>query len=151
MKQRILSIALILCMLLSLVHVSVFAATNYELYINNFQFSSTNLTYTSGSGSATYDPGSNTLTIKNLSLSTGGSNTIIESGISGLTMKIDGTLTLNLLASKAPYEVWLSTDTVMLDARSLLSVLSLVGTRAAVVAEDNVDPRSFYKLVNKMA
>ena len=58
---------------------------------------------------------------------------------------------INLLASKAPYEVWLSTDTVMLDARSLLSVLSLVGTRAAVVAEDNVDPRSFLKLVNKMA
>ena len=100
MKQRILSIALILCMLLSLVPVSVFAATNYELYINNFQFSSTNLTYTSGSGSATYDPGTNTLTIKNLSLSTGGANTIIQSGISGLTMKIDGTLTLNLLASK---------------------------------------------------
>lgn len=100
MKQRILSIALILCMLLSLVPVSVFAATNYELYINNFQFSSTNLTYTSGSGSATYDPDTNTLTIKNLSLSTGGANTIIQSGISGLTMKIDGTLTLNLLASK---------------------------------------------------
>ena len=58
---------------------------------------------------------------------------------------------INLLASKAPYEVWLSTDTVMLDARSLLSVLSLVGTRAAVVAEDNVDPRSFCKLVDKMA
>ena len=58
---------------------------------------------------------------------------------------------INLLASKAPYEVWLSTDTVMLDARSLMSVLSLVGTRAAVVAEDNVDPRSFCKLVNKMA
>ena len=55
------------------------------------------------------------------------------------------------LASKAPYEVWLSDDTVMLDARSLMSVLSLVGTRAAVVAEDNVDPRSFCKLVNKMA
>lgn len=100
MKQRILSIALILCMLLSLVPVSVFAATNYELYINNFQFSSTNLTYTSGNGSATYDPNSKTLTIKNLSLSTGGANTIIQSGISGLTIKIDGTLTLNMLASK---------------------------------------------------
>ena len=33
---------------------------------------------------------------------------------------------INLLASKAPYEVWLSTDTVMLDARSLLGLLSLV-------------------------
>ena len=101
MKKRIFSIVLILCMLLSLLPVSAMAAeTNYELYINNFQFSSSNLTYTSGSGSATYNPSSKTLTIKNLSLSTGAVNTIIESGISGLTIKIDGTLTLNLLASK---------------------------------------------------
>ena len=55
------------------------------------------------------------------------------------------------LASKAPYEVWLSTDTVMLDARSLLGILSLVGKRASVVAEDDVNPHSFSKLVNKMA
>ena len=55
------------------------------------------------------------------------------------------------LASKAPYEVWLSTDTVMLDARSLLGILSLVGKRACVVAEDDVNPRSFSKLVDKMA
>ena len=54
------------------------------------------------------------------------------------------------LASKAPYEVWLSTDTVMLDARSLLGILSLVGKRASVVAEDKVNPRSFSKLVDKM-
>ena len=55
------------------------------------------------------------------------------------------------LASKAPYEVWLSTDTVMLAARSLLGIRSLVGKRASVVAEDNVNPRSFSKLVDKMA
>ena len=100
MKRRILAIALTLCMLFSLLPASALAAETYHLYINNFQFSSTNLTYTSGSGSATYDPGTKTLTIKNLSLSTGGANTIIQSGISGLTIKIDGTLTLNLLASK---------------------------------------------------
>ena len=58
---------------------------------------------------------------------------------------------LSELASEAPYEVWLSTDTVMLDARSLLGILSLVGKRASVVAEDNVNPHSFSKLVDKMA
>ena len=58
---------------------------------------------------------------------------------------------INELASEAPYEVWLSTDTVMLDARSLLGILSLVGNRAKVVAEDDVNPRSFGKLVDKMA
>ena len=58
---------------------------------------------------------------------------------------------INELASEAPYEVWLSTDTVMLDARSLLGILSLVGKLAKVVAEDNVNPHSFSKLVDKMA
>ena len=62
----------------------------------------------------------------------------------------DQAMKINELASQAPYEVWLSTDTVMLDARSLLGILSLVGKRASVVAEDNVNPRSFSKLVDKM-
>ena len=63
----------------------------------------------------------------------------------------DQAMKINELASQAPYEVWLSTDTVMLDARSLLGILSLVGKRASVVAEDDVNPQSFSKLVDKMA
>ena len=63
----------------------------------------------------------------------------------------DQAMKINELASQAPYEVWLSTDTVMLDARSLLGILSLVGKRAYVVAEDDVNPHSFSKLVDKMA
>ena len=63
----------------------------------------------------------------------------------------DQAMKSNERASQAPYEVWLSTDTVMLDARSLLGILSLVGKRACVVAEDDVNPRSFSKLVDKMA
>lgn len=55
------------------------------------------------------------------------------------------------LASKAPYEVWLSDDTVMLDARSLLGLFALVGKRVNVVVEDDVNPRAFAKLVRKMA
>ena len=58
---------------------------------------------------------------------------------------------INRLASKAPYEVWLSTDTVMLDARSLLGLMALVGHRVHVVAEDNVDPKGFAHLVDQMA
>ena len=54
------------------------------------------------------------------------------------------------LASKAPYEVWLTDDTVMLDARSLLGLFALVGKRVHVVAEDNVDPGAFARLVSKM-
>ena len=43
---------------------------------------------------------------------------------------------INRLACEAPYEVWLSTDTVMLDARSLLGLYALVGQRAKVVTEE---------------
>ena len=43
---------------------------------------------------------------------------------------------INALACKTPYEVWLSTDTLMLDARSLLGLFALIGKRARVVAED---------------
>ncbi len=57
---------------------------------------------------------------------------------------------INRLACEAPYEVWLSTDTVMLDARSLLGLFSLIGKRARVVAEDDVNPRQFNKLVSEM-
>lgn len=58
---------------------------------------------------------------------------------------------INRLACDAPYEVWLSSGSVMLDARSLLGLFALVGKRAQVVVEDSVTPRSFQKLVTKMA
>ncbi len=54
------------------------------------------------------------------------------------------------LASDAPYEVYLTTGTVMLDARSLLGLYALIGQRVRVVAEDDVDPSRFSKLVTKM-
>ena len=57
---------------------------------------------------------------------------------------------INRLACEAPYEVWLSTDVVMLDARSLLGLYALIGQKVRVVAEDDVDPRQFFKLVDKM-
>lgn len=58
---------------------------------------------------------------------------------------------INRLACDTPFEVWLSSGTVMLDARSLLGLFALVGKKANVVVEDNVDPHDFGKLVSKMA
>ena len=54
------------------------------------------------------------------------------------------------LACHTPYEVWLSTDTVMLDARSLLGLYALIGKRVHVVAEDDVNPAAFSRLVDSM-
>ena len=57
---------------------------------------------------------------------------------------------INALASKTPYEVWLTTGTVMLDARSLLGLYALIGQKVLVVAVDDVDPHCFGKLISKM-
>ena len=58
---------------------------------------------------------------------------------------------INQLACEAPYEVWLSSGSIMLDARSLLGLFALVGKRANVVVEDDVAPRAFSKLTAQMA
>ena len=58
---------------------------------------------------------------------------------------------INRLACEAPYEVYLSTDTVMLDARSLLGLYALVGQRAKVVTEDGLNPKMVNRLVEKMS
>ena len=58
---------------------------------------------------------------------------------------------IHRLACEAPCEVWLSTETVMLDARSLLGLYALVGQRAKVVTEDSLSPRAVNRMVEKMA
>ena len=69
-----------------------------------------------------------------------------------IDIKSDEQITrIHRLACEAPYEVWLSADTVMLDARSLLGLYALVGQRANVVTEDGLDPRVVNRLVKKMS
>ena len=56
---------------------------------------------------------------------------------------------ISRLASREPYDVYLSTDTVILDARSLVGLFALVGKRVHMGAGDRVDPRAFCRLVDK--
>ena len=100
MKKRVLNLLIVLCLLLSVLPTAVFAATSYELYINDFQFDSSHLTYTGERGTATYDPAQNTLTLNNLTVSTENVNSILYSDLTDPTIVIDGTVTINLLASK---------------------------------------------------
>lgn len=57
---------------------------------------------------------------------------------------------INRVASRAPFEMWVSSGTVMLDARSLLGLMALVGKKARVVAGDCADPEIFGELVDMM-
>lgn len=58
---------------------------------------------------------------------------------------------ISRLAASKPYEVWLSTPTAMLDARSLMGIISLVGQRVHVVVEDDTNVKDFSRLVDKMS
>ena len=58
---------------------------------------------------------------------------------------------INRLACQAPYEVWLFTKDMMLDARSLLGLFALIGKKAKVVVDDGVSPRSFQHMGAKMS
>ncbi len=96
MKKRLISILLILCMVLSVLPMAAFAVDYYDLYIDDFQFSSNSLTYTGQSGSAVYDPGSKTLTLKSLRVKMNEYNTVIYSKIDGLNIVVDGETVIDL-------------------------------------------------------
>ena len=71
--------------------------------------------------------------------------------IKELNIKNEGQIRrINQIASQAPYEVWLNSGTVMLDARSLLGLYALIGKWVHVVAEDDVNPAAFSRLVDSM-
>lgn len=57
---------------------------------------------------------------------------------------------LSELASQEPYDINLVTGTVILDARSLLGLYSLIGQRVAVSADDHADPQRFGKFLKKL-
>ncbi len=54
------------------------------------------------------------------------------------------------LASKEPYDIWVSGSTTILNAKSILGLFALIGQKVNIVAEDNVDPYRFMHTVNKM-
>ena len=96
MKKRLISILLILGMVLSVLPMAAFAAEDYKLYIDDFQFTGTSLTYTGQSGSAVYDPGSKTLTLRNLYVQMNEYNTVLYSEIQGLNIVVDGETVIDL-------------------------------------------------------
>ena len=96
MKKRITCLIMVLCLLISVLPVSASAATAYELYINDFQFTSDQKTYSTGGGTATYQPDTKTLTIRNMNLTSGMANAVIYSDIDSLKIVVDGTNTITL-------------------------------------------------------
>lgn len=57
---------------------------------------------------------------------------------------------LSRIASEQPFDMGVHTNVVMLDAKSLLALYTLIGQKVAIVAPDGLNPNYFAKLVKKM-
>ena len=53
------------------------------------------------------------------------------------------------LASKEKYNIYISSPSGMLDARSLLGLFTILGKEVSVVAPDHADPEEFCEFLNK--
>ena len=99
MKKRSLSILFGLIMVIALIPATVFAVTNYDLYVNGEQFTSEKLSIKCGDGTATYDPDTETLTLNDAAITKGVTNNnygIIMNGNTNLNITLSGKNSINL-------------------------------------------------------
>lgn len=54
------------------------------------------------------------------------------------------------LASREDYNILASCGSVLLDARSIMGLFSLIGKKATIVASDHANAKEFGRLVEKM-
>ena len=57
---------------------------------------------------------------------------------------------LNKVASRQDFDLSVSCGSVIVDARSLLALFTLIGSRVSIVAPDGVSPKEFMKSIKKM-
>ena len=55
------------------------------------------------------------------------------------------------LATKTPYEVWLRAGTALVNAGSMLSMLTMVGKKACVEADNEGNAESFARQILELA
>ena len=84
-RSRIIGLLIALMMVFTMLPNTTFAATTYNLYVNGEQITSDKLEITCGSGTATYDSVTSTLTLDNATITQG--KTGLEYGINALENK----------------------------------------------------------------
>ena len=57
---------------------------------------------------------------------------------------------LNKVASKQDFNLSVSCGSVIVDARSLLALFTLIGSQVSIVAPDGVSPKEFVKSIKRM-
>lgn len=59
-------------------------------------------------------------------------------------------LNLNNLATKQKFNLSVSNGSIIVDAKSLLALFSLIGKTVNLVASDSADPVAFAAIINKL-
>jgi hypothetical protein len=57
---------------------------------------------------------------------------------------------LNQVATEQDFDMYISCDSITIDVRSLLGLLTLLGKESVIIAPDHADPESFVKALRKM-
>ena len=57
---------------------------------------------------------------------------------------------LNKVASQQNFDMSVSCGSVIVDARSLLALFTLIGSKVSLVAPDGVSPKDFSRLIKRM-
>ena len=57
---------------------------------------------------------------------------------------------MNEIASKQPFEVFVSCEDTMVDCRSFVNLFPLIGKEVNVIVEDYIDSKVFKKMFKKM-
>lgn len=64
---------------------------------------------------------------------------------------VESVARLNSVACKEGMKITVSKGSILVDARSILALMCLVGSRVNLVAPDNTNPADFARAVNKMS
>lgn len=57
---------------------------------------------------------------------------------------------LNKVASQQAFNLSVSRGSVIVDARSLLALFTLIGSQVSIVAPDGVSPKEFFRSIKRM-
>lgn len=70
--------------------------------------------------------------------------------LKGHINNIEDVKRLSKVASEQNFEVFISSDNTMFDARSLMALCTLIGKDVNIIVEDDIDEKLFAKVVKKM-
>ncbi len=143
MKKRIISYLVLLCLLISIVPQSAFAATGYKVYVNGAEFTSTRTTI----DGVTFDASTSTLTLRNVTLSSSAYGNAVITAERSIRVDFYGTNTINLLESSTDWHTAFNfTDSVYLYGNSGSSLVINSASKNCTEHQDMLGGKEIYRI-----